>query len=162
MRSRMKHSRGINMNGFTAQNSTEEAYTVLFHTGQGPYREERVLAGRPVHEPPAPDREGYDFTCWYRDETLTQEYDFSAPVSRNIRLYAGWERKSYYVRFLAGGLADPTTQEVVHGSTVIEPDVSFPGYVLEGWYTEETFQTRYDFNAKVTRNLLLYAKWKQR
>ena len=150
------------MYGFTTQNRNAEEYTVLFHTGQGPYREETVSAGLPVHEPPEPEREGYLFTGWYRDESQTQEYSFSNPVCQNLRLYAGWTRKSYYVRFLAGGLADPTTQAVVHGSTAVEPDVSFPGYVLEGWYTEETFQNRYNFNTKVTRNLLLYAKWVQR
>ena len=148
------------MSEFCEQNSSP-AYTVLFHTGHGPYREETVPAGRTAHEPPAPDREGYEFTCWFRDEALTQEYNFALPVCRNLRLYAGWKRKSYFVRFLGGGLADPTTQEVVHGTSAVEPDVSFPGYMLEGWYTEETFQNRYDFNTKVTRNTLLYAKWKK-
>ena len=64
-------------------------YTVHFHTGSGPYREEIVPAGRPVREPIAPDREGYDFTGWYRDEALTQEYVFTAPVNCNIRLVHG-------------------------------------------------------------------------
>ena len=152
----------LKMNGFTAQNSSVEEYTVLFHTGQGPYRKETVPAGRPIHEPPVPERDGCIFVGWYRDKCQMQEYNFSSPICQNLCLYAGWKRKTYYVRFLAGGLADPTTQEVVHGSLAVEPDVFFSGYVLEGWYTEETLQNRYDFNTKVTRNLLLYAKWIQR
>lgn len=143
------------------ETGSSTVYTVHFHTGLGPYCEEIVLAGRLVREPVAPDRDGYDFTVWYRDEAQTQKFVFTAPINCNIRLYAGWKRKFCYVRFLAGGLANPTTQKIAYGSTAVEPDVSFPGYVLEGWYTEETCINRYNFNTKVVRNLLLYAKWKQ-
>ena len=143
------------------ETGSSTVYTVHFHTGSGPYCEEIVLAGRLVREPVAPDRDGYDFTVWYRDEAQTQKFVFTAPINCNIRLYAGWKRKFCYVRFLAGGLANPTTQKIAYGSTAVEPDLSFPGYVLEGWYTEETCINRYNFNTKVVRNLLLYAKWKQ-
>lgn len=146
---------------FETGSSPNTAYTVLFHTGTESYREEIVPVGCPVLEPIAPEREGCEFTGWYCDEALTQEYVFTAPVNRSLCLYAGWKRKSCYVRLLAGSMADSTTQEIAYGSTAVEPDISFPGYVLEGWYTEETCVNRYNFNTKVTRNLLLYAKWRQ-
>lgn len=33
------------------------------------------------------------------------------------------------------------------------------GYTLEGWYYENTFKTKFDFNTPITSDLTLYAKW---
>lgn len=35
------------------------------------------------------------FDAWYTDEACTTEYDFSAPVTENITLYAGWDKTTY-------------------------------------------------------------------
>jgi len=41
-------------------------------------------------EPAAPTKSGYTFGGWYKDSSLTQAYDFSKPVYRNMTLYAKW------------------------------------------------------------------------
>ena len=37
-----------------------------------------------------PSREGYDFVGWYTDEACTTQYDFDAPVTSDLTLYAKW------------------------------------------------------------------------
>jgi len=49
-----------------------------------------VKVGLTATEPADPVREGYTFTGWYSDPELETEYDFSAPVSEHITLYADW------------------------------------------------------------------------
>lgn len=40
-----------------------------------------------------------------------------------------------------------------------DPNVrSVPGYTFEGWYTDEGFENKYDFNTPVTSSLILYGK----
>lgn len=52
-------------------------------------------------DPGTPIKDGYVFTKWYADEACTQEYDFSAKVTQNITIYAGYEpgEAPYMVRY---------------------------------------------------------------
>ena len=40
-----------------------------------------------------PTLEGYVFTGWFADETLTEEYDFGTVLSDDLVLYAGFEKE---------------------------------------------------------------------
>ncbi len=46
-------------------------------------------AVRPANDPSA---FGYRFTDWYKEAACTNKYDFTAPVTENITVYAGWEK----------------------------------------------------------------------
>ena len=137
-----------------------DTYTVTFYNGNVKYIEDTVTAGQPVNKPEIdPVRVGYNFAGWYRDSSCTIRHVFSEAVNGDISLYASWVHRTYHVRFDACEFAHPSTQVVVHGTYVLEPDVSYPGYIMEGWYTDETYTNRYNFNTKVTGPLCLYAKW---
>lgn len=47
-----------------------------------------VLRGTPLAPPQAPTRSGYRFTGWYSDYDLTRPWDFNAPVTADMTLYA--------------------------------------------------------------------------
>lgn len=50
--------------------------------------------------------------------------------------------------------------EVKSGTKLTKPvDPSREGYVFRGWYVDDTYTERYDFNAPVISDLSLYAKW---
>ncbi len=52
------------------------------------------------------------------------------------------------------------TQVVTGGDKATDPDLSKDGYVIEGWYIEDTLETPWDFGADtVDTNIRLYAKW---
>lgn len=59
----------------------------------------------------------------------------------------------------AGNLADDAYVEV--GKRIIEPEISIEGLVIEGWYLDPEFKTKWDFaNDKMPEeNITLYAKW---
>ena len=67
-------------------------YTVSFDTGsEKAVVKQTVTANSKATEPEAPEQEGYVFAGWFSDKELTEEYDFSAKVTKNITLYAKWE-----------------------------------------------------------------------
>ena len=67
------------------------AYTVDFVTGGGTMQntEQTVVAGGTVAFE-EPTRENYLFMGWFTDAACTQRYDFSAPVTGDLTLYAKW------------------------------------------------------------------------
>jgi uncharacterized repeat protein (TIGR02543 family) len=52
---------------------------------------EKVTIGKAVDEPDEPTEKCCIFKGWYTDKACTIEYDFDAPVTEDITLYAKWE-----------------------------------------------------------------------
>ena len=54
----------------------------------------------------------------------------------------------------------PVKQEAFVGGTIAEPKgVTRDGFELDGWFTDVGLTQRYNFSAKLTGDLTLYAKW---
>ena len=70
-----------------------------------------VDGGSNVAEPAAPTRDGYTFAGWYLDEGLTQAYDFSAPVTGDITLYAKWVEEGSGTPSTGGDPDDPSDSD---------------------------------------------------
>lgn len=51
---------------------------------------EKVDDGDNASQPTNPTRDGYDFGGWFLDPECTVQYDFTTPVSGNVKLYALW------------------------------------------------------------------------
>ena len=45
-------------------------------------------------KPKDPTASGYTFGGWYTDKDCKSAYDFSAPVTEDVTLYAKWTKKS--------------------------------------------------------------------
>lgn len=71
--------------------------------------------------------------------------------------YAGHPRLS----FETGGGPAVETQIVPKGEKTLPPlasEISYEGYTLEGWYTDESFTTRYD-GEPLENSMTVYANW---
>ena len=56
---------------------------------------QRVKEGKAATEPSTkPQCKGYTFAGWYTDEACTQAYDFSAPVTADLTLFAKWTKNA--------------------------------------------------------------------
>lgn len=141
---------------------TPTYYTVTFESNGGSeVASQQVEKGKTATEPDDPTKEGYNFTDWYSDDTLQNEYDFSSAITKNITLYAGWTESDCTVTFdLNYEGASVTTSTVKLGETLERPeDPVRDEYTFMGWFTDEGCTEPYDFNAKVTSDLTLYASW---
>ncbi len=135
------------------------SYTVGFNSNGGSVvSSQSIDEGEMVTNPEEPTREGYVFSGWYNN-TLTTAYDFTTPVTSNFTLYAKWTA-IYTVTFESNGGSVVSTQTVQYGGQAEAPSTpTKDGYTFEGWYRDSDLSDIYNFEAIVTSNLNLYAKW---
>ena len=144
------------------------AYEVTFNlnynhaTNVRPPAAVTAASGTTIRKPGDPRREGYVFAGWFREANCVTEWVFATnTVTANTTLYAKWT-DTYTVNFLLSGGAGnpPATQYILPGGTVRKPsDPKSTGMVFEGWVTNPSNTTLYNFNNVVTGDMTLYAKW---
>ena len=92
-----------------------------------------------VNRPADPTRTGYTFAGWYSDAGLTRPYDFSAPVTADLTLYAKWTQTPATDGGSSGGGGSSSGDKT---ETVTHPDGSTTTTVTKpnGTVTETTKQ----------------------
>ena len=87
-----------------------------------------------IQQPTAPTKEGYTFAGWYSDSGLTQDFDFTTPISTDITLYAKWDVNYYTVTFDSNGGSAITARSIQAGQKATKPDdPTKDGYDFKGW-----------------------------
>ncbi len=141
-------------------------YGVIFNANGGlisgdPTATEYILYGEKASPPLDPSQEHYGFKGWYDAITGGNVFDFTTTdITTQTTVYAQWTNKQYKVSFdTAGGTA--ISPVMVKSLTPIDRpiDPATNHYVLEDWYIDSSFTTRYDFNWVVSNDLTLYAKY---
>jgi|GEM_PF-1783883 len=91
------------------------------------------------------------------DVTLTVEVYTTSTGGSGISVI------TYYdVKFNTNGGSSVPAQSIRRNSTANEPQApTKDGYTFEGWYTDAQYTKAYDFGAKVTKDITLYAKWSE-
>lgn len=121
-----------------------------------------IYINHKLNQPEVIKRKGYTFNGWYLDEGFKNKYDFTSEVSKSFTLYAEWiELDSYEVKFVTkyGDIEDTI---VYDGEKLTKPeDLVYEGYIFEGWYTDESYETLFDFDQVLTSDVTIYAKWKE-
>ncbi|MDR0821840.1 MAG: InlB B-repeat-containing protein [Oscillospiraceae bacterium] len=127
---------------------------------------QELVEGDYATEPPTPTRDCDIFLGWFFDDA-EQPFDFeTTPITENITLHAQWldepcppepPVKKLTVKFNSCGGSCVANQIVSEGEKAVEPKTPIRcGYVFVGWYSG---CKKYDFNAAVTKDVTLYAKW---
>lgn len=92
----------------------------------------------------------------YSDDTITLK-----DVRENTEvLIEYYEPSTYTITFDAQNNTTPTTQTVVEGELLQEPEnPTKEGYKFAGWYLDAECTNKYNFDNKVIEPFTLYAKW---
>ena len=137
------------------------SYQVTFDSmGGSSLDNQQVTYNGTAATPSAPTKAGYTFDGWFTDKDYTKSYDFATPVTDDITLYAKWDIASYNVNFDSMGGSSLDNQQVTYNGTAATPSApTKAGYTFDGWFTDKDCTVAYDFNAPVTDNITLYAKW---
>ena len=103
-----------------------EKHLVTFNTQGGSSVEAQlVTSSETVAQPSDPERTGYIFRGWYTDEACTEAYDFAAPVTADLTLYAKWEAVHTHTVTLVEGKAPTCTQPGTKAYYVCECGAAF-------------------------------------
>ena len=137
---------------FKANNGSQDTVTKVFN-------------GKTVAKPADPAKAGFVFAGWFTDEALTSAYDFDAPVTGDVTLYAKWAAV-HKVTFVYGTGADDLVVEVVDGQAVTKPsDPTYEGWNFEVWFLVKNadgtldVDSEYDFATPVKADMKIYAGW---
>ncbi|MBR2870222.1 MAG: InlB B-repeat-containing protein [Clostridia bacterium] len=154
----------------------DDTIRVTFNSNGGSEIATKTLIAGEKYDLDTPEKEGFNFVGWYKDEQLTQSisaYNFSS--TKNMTLYAKWEVKPeepdvYNVVYeLNGGAFDSSItldKEFLEGEVITFPipkkdsTISYD-YKFDGWYLEEDFQTKITSTEGLVENVKVYAKWKE-
>ncbi len=141
--------------------------------------------GSKVTLPELQEKEGYTFEGWYSDNEYKTVFDEDTVFEEDAIIYAkhtadeqeepgepddqpgktnssvNISMGSCLVKFETNGGTSIYKKSVAIGAVVKKPaDPTKKGYIFDGWYTDEECKTEYDFSAKVTKSMTLYAKWR--
>ena len=134
-----------------------------------------------ISEPQQPTKSGYVFAGWYSDKNFSKKYNFVAMGSKNIVLYAKWNKiyennnsnskksinskqnqEIYNINFESNGGNSVADIQSISGVKLIEPTSPIKdGYIFAGWYVDKALNIKYNFDTNVTNNFTLYAKWEK-
>ena len=137
-------------------------YTVKFVSDHGSFADQTIEHGKLIETDKLtiPTVEGYTFDGWYADAAHTTEFDFSTPITGDTTIYAKWTANDYYVSFFTEHGDAPASQNVPYNGTANDPGkLTEEGYTFIGWYTDDTYSTKFDFTQPIKRNTTVYAKW---
>ena len=111
-------------------------------------------------KPAAPSKENHTFAGWYNGD---EKFDFDADTTNApnvLELVAKWDNQ-FTVKFVSdhGSFADQTIEygKLIETDKLTIPEVE--GYTFDGWYTDDTYSTEFDFTQPIKRNTTVYAKW---
>ncbi len=132
-----------------------------------------VLSGEKVEKPEDPYLLGSEFVGWFTKDGSNDdwgtEFNFDAPITENVKLYAKWN-KGYAVQFDLGY----SGAKAIEGQTIMPTDadrhVKKPtdptrtNWTFEGWWTKNgengDWGTQFDFEeTEIAEDTMLYAKW---
>ncbi len=149
----------------TGSNQAPELHTVTFLNDRGDApAPQTVEDGTPAKEPRGMASQDFLFTGWYADPECQESFDFSAPITSDLNLYAGWEyapdARPHTVIFLNFLGAEPLPQTVSYGALASDPGVlTAKDYIFTGWCIDPEGLLPFDFSTPITEERLLYAGW---
>lgn len=119
--------------------------------------------GGKFEEPAKPSKENHTFAGWYNGD---KEFKFDADTTNApnvLNLVAKWDINKYTVQFVSdyGSFADQTIEygKLIETDKLTIPEVE--GYTFDGWYTDNTYSTKFDFTKPIKSNTKVYAKWEK-
>ncbi|MBR3362652.1 MAG: InlB B-repeat-containing protein [Bacilli bacterium] len=121
----------------------------------------RVAGGEEIGQIPTPTRHLYNFIGWYTETSGGTKVTDSYVVESDITIHARWEKKqTYIITFEENGGSNVEDREIEQGNEIGElPTPTKEGFILEGWYLEDDYQTKVTESYVPIQNKKLYAKW---
>lgn len=154
-----------NLTLYAGWQDTVTKYDVTFNLGYDgatPIEAQRVAENTRATKPTDPERTGYEFGGWYKEQALTNEFNFALDtISANTTIYAKWFKTSTVTYNPNYEGATNLTATTVKGIAEEKQLENRDNNQFVGWYTEAQCTNAFDFTTVLTNDITLYAKWVQ-
>ena len=139
-------------------------YVIDFETNSTIDIDQQIIEhGDIVTKPNDPDQPGYQFIEWYKDEDLSQIFDFTSKPNQNLTLYAKWDLVSYQINYHLDGGDNHTLNVFIYDIEtdfikLYEPTKTGSNFL--GWYKDSSFteEVTHIYGTDL-KDMDLYAKW---
>lgn len=130
-------------------------YTVTFNLngGEGNVPSQTVTSTRGLTYPAIPVRNGYVFRGWFTSNDCKTLYDFSATVTGNVQVYAGWQEmlSTYYSREIINVIDDNNSAENEHSFSTAGTSSTSYYYTYFTALTSGTYRVYYKNGSSSSR-----------
>ena len=103
-----------------------------------------------------------NYVIKYKETKETRNVNFGGNIgTRATDVYSQiwYLERSVTVSYDTDGGSAVNPETVLQGNTVTEPTTTRDHATFDGWYTDKTYQTKWNFNEPVNEDMTLYAKW---
>ena len=142
---------------------TENKGTLTFNTNGGSAVASQTINywSKPT-KPADPTKEGFTFGGWYTSQEFTTEFDFTKPIKTGKTAFAKWTENSGTLVFNTNRGSTVASQTLNYWGKPTKPaNPTKEGYTFSGWYTSQTFATKFDFSQPIKNGATVYAKWEE-
>lgn len=103
--------------------------------------------------------DGGSFISWFEDADYVKEFDFNAPITKDMTIYAKWFYNTFKVRYVMNGAPARPEKEIVQGRKLAFDRPVYDGFVFVNWYEDAALSKPFNFNLPVNADVTLYARW---
>lgn len=145
----------------TQKKLEKENFTIIFNFNNGSSSKEIIIQeNEKVTKPNDPTKTGHKFINWFLDHNFNSVFDFNTLVASNFTLYAKWQKNIYQINFEKNGGSAIAIQNISYKEILTKPnDPTKNDYTFDNWFSDQNFNSEFNFNTPITSNFTLYAKW---
>ena len=104
----------------------------------------------------------YNVEGYYKDEAMTQPFDWSAPITANTTVYVNYAKHNvtFYISANIDAVRTEPQKTIAYGTVIRQPEIKTPaGYTFDGFFSDREMTQPYDWSKPVQKDTVVYAKY---
>lgn len=104
----------------------------------------------------------YNVEGYYKDEAMTQPFDWNAPITENTTVYVNYAKHNvtFYISANIDAVRTEPQKTIAYGTVIRQPEIKTPaGYTFDGFFSDREMTQPYDWNKPVQKDTVVYAKY---
>ena len=104
----------------------------------------------------------YNIEGYYKDEAMTQPFDWNAPITANTTVYVNYAKHdvTFYISANIDAVRTEPQKTIAYGTVIRQPEIKTPaGYTFDGFFSDREMTQPYDWSRPVQKDTVVYAKY---
>ena len=92
----------------------------------------------------------YNVEGYYKDEAMTQPFDWNAPITANTTVYVNYAKHdvTFYISANIDAVRTEPQKTVAYGTVIRQPEIKTPaGYTFDGFFSDREMTQPYDWTS---------------